>query len=420
MKKLKRITLILSVLLAWIVFVGLGFTNGYLLFSIDSSHSPQGFIEALEEQANTQFIGNISVALIENGRVVSSYHYDHQGLEVNEHSAFPVASISKWVTAVGVLKLVDNGLLDLDKPVENYLARWHLPESEFDNDGVTVRRLLSHSAGFDDDLGYGGFKEGEQIQSLEESLTSAADGYYEGAKARVGYQPGSQFMYSGAGYTLLQLLIEEVTGKAFNEYMNLEIFEPLRMINTSFLLSDSESIDLVPVYRADGSKRPMNRFTAKAAASLMTSTDDLAKFIIALNQDRELLSNASLALMKKAESFRNNYPWYGLGVRVYADESMQIRVIGHDGSGNDAINSAARYDCEEKDGIIVFSTGNPAFASDIADEWMFWQAGIADRVVMQRNLPYLAGLLVLGILFIITVFIVHARRTKPKDQVDPE
>ena len=413
-KKLKRVGLVSLMVLAWTVFVGLGFVNGYLLFSIDSGHTTEGFAKAVKERAQSQYIGNMGMLLLEKGEVAESFFLGQDGEEVNAQSPFPVASISKWVTAVGVLKLVEQGRLALDKPVDDYLTRWHLPKSDFDNRGVTVRRLLSHSAGLDDDLGYGGFAAGEKLQTLEESLTSAADGYYEGAKARVGYEPGSQFMYSGASYTLLQLLIEEVSGQAFNEYMKAEVFEPTGMNQSSFLLSEAKAKGLVSIYKTDGSARPMKRFTAKAAASLMTSVEDLAKFMMALNVRQDLLSEEMLGLMYKPESFRNGFPWYGLGPKLYSTSDKEVRIAGHDGSGNNAINTAARIDINSLDGIIILETGNRAFATDMADEWIFWQAGIADRVVMERNMPYLGALLIGGVLFIIISAILFFRRLKTK------
>jgi CubicO group peptidase (beta-lactamase class C family) len=103
------------------------------------------------------------------------------------------------------MALVEQGRVDLDEPAARYLSRWRLPESEFDNDQVTVRRLLSHTAGLTDRLGYGGFGPGEPIQSLEDSLTQAADamGGADG-QVRVGEDPGAQWLYSGGGYALLQ------------------------------------------------------------------------------------------------------------------------------------------------------------------------------------------------------------------------
>ena len=414
MKKLKRTALVIAIILVWTLFVGLGFTNGYLLFSLDSSHSTQGFIAAVKAQAEKQYIGNLGMALIEGGEVAETFFLGQDGEVINAQSSFPVASISKWVTAAGVLKLVEQGTLELDRPVEDYLTRWHLPESKFNNKEVTVSRLLSHSAGLDDDLGYGGFVAGEQIQTLEESLTSAADGYYDGAKARVGYEPGSQFMYSGASYTLLQLLIEEVTGLDFNDYMASEIFEPLGMTHSSFVLDEVKDKSLVTVYKTNGEARPMKRFTAQAAASLMTSIGDLSKFMMALTSTEELLSTEVVRMMHKPASFRNDFPWYGLGPRLYSTNVGEVRIAGHDGSGNNAINTAARYDTRNHDGIIILETGHPNFASDIADEWLFWQAGIADRVVMERNMPYLGALLVGGYLFIIISAILFFRRSKAK------
>jgi CubicO group peptidase (beta-lactamase class C family) len=148
---------------------------------------------------------------------------------------FQMASVSKWVTSWGVLALVQQGRLELDAPVSRYLTRWRLPPSEFDNDGVTVRRLLSHTAGLTDRLGYFGFPPGTPAQSLEDSLTYAtdhtpiADGH-----ARVGYAPGSRWLYSGGGFTLLQLLIEEVTHDRFAHFMQQTVLDPLGMTRSTF------------------------------------------------------------------------------------------------------------------------------------------------------------------------------------------
>jgi CubicO group peptidase (beta-lactamase class C family) len=409
MRKIRNIVVIVLVVLAWTAFVALGFTERFLLRSIDSGHTTEGFSAALVEKMETEFIGNLAMAMIENGQVKQTHFYSHEGLPIDAHSAFPVASISKWVTAVGILRLAEEGKLDLDQPVDDYLTRWHLPESEFDNSKVTARRLLSHSSGLVDDLGYGGFTPEEEMQTLEESLDKAADGDYSEGVARVGYEPGSQYMYSGASYTLLQLVIEEVSGVAFSDFIATQIFEPLGMANSSFQLSDSSKIGLVTVYRNDGSARPMNRFTAKAAASLMASVDDLSKFMIA-QTSTALLSADMIRQMSSAESFRNGYAYYGLGPRVYTQNAESHRLIGHDGSGNNAINTAARLDMTSNDGIIILETGNYSFASDMADEWMFWQAGIADRVVMERNIPFLLTVLVIGYIFIIILLFIVIRK----------
>ena len=136
---------------------------------------------------------------------------------------------------LGIMKLVEDGKLDLDAPVSKYLTRWQLPPSEFNNEAVTVRRLLSHTAGLTDGLGYSGFETGTAVQSIEQSLTKASDSD-EGSTGAVyvGIEPGSEFKYSGGSYTLLQLLVEEVSDHSFASFMKESIFEPLGMIHSTF------------------------------------------------------------------------------------------------------------------------------------------------------------------------------------------
>ncbi|MFK7953832.1 MAG: serine hydrolase domain-containing protein [Ekhidna sp.] len=412
MRAFKNIALIVLIMLIWSAFIGYGFIDGFLLKPIASDETVEAFLTAAKKKIDSEYVGNLGMSIIENGEVVETYFHSSDDKTVNGNSAFPVASISKWVTAVGVLKLVDQGLLDLDRPVDDYLTRWHLPASEFDNNQVTVRRLLSHSAGLVDDLGYGGFSKDEEIQSLEASLYKAADGDYSEGIARVGYEPGSQFMYSGASYTLLQLIVEEVTNQPFSDYMTAEVLQPLGMNTSSYALSDSTKIGLLPVYQTDGTTRPMNRFTAKAAASLMTSISDLSSFMLAHIHGNQLLSSNMVNMMSQPTSYRNGVPYYGLGPKLFSQDRTNSNIIGHDGSGNNAINTAARVDLQSKSGIIVLETGNWDIASSIADEWLFWKADIADYVVMQRNKSYLLTLLLVGYGFIIVFSLFIMRKGK--------
>ncbi len=159
--------------------------------------------------------GNLVLRLLKAGRVIAE-HQRSIGTPVAADTLFHVASVSKWITACAVMTLVKSGQVDLDAPVGTYLQRWSLPAGEHDADQVTVRRLLSHTAGLTDGLGHAGFAPGTPVQSIEASLTRAA-GASPGADGpvRVGEAPGSGWRYSGGGYTLLQLVVEEVTGESF-------------------------------------------------------------------------------------------------------------------------------------------------------------------------------------------------------------
>ncbi|CAA6830082.1 MAG: D-alanyl-D-alanine carboxypeptidase (EC [uncultured Aureispira sp.] len=404
MKILKRIALLVFVLLIWTAFVAYGIIDGCLLKPITAKNTSEAFIEAAKTKIEQEFVGNFAMTLIEDGNVSNDFFYSIDQ-PVNEQSLFPVASISKWITSFGVLKLVEQGVVDLDTPIDHYLTRWQLPESTFDNKKVTIRKLLSHSSGLIDDLGYEGFTINDSLQTIEESLIKAADAPYSEGVAIVGYEPGSQYMYSGAGYTILQLLIEEVTGQSFQDYMTQAVFEPLGMENSTFVLSKKPNLSLVDVYKNDRSTRPFNRFTALAAASLFTSTADLSKFLKANVSNNKVLSKATITTMSTPETFINGIGVYGLGPHIYSQNDPNSTIIGHDGSGNNAINTAARIDLSSKDGIIILETGNYNIASSIADEWLFWKAGIADYVVIQRNKPYLLKCLFIGYFVLIGFFV---------------
>lgn len=400
MKKIKRIALVLLALVIWTAFVGFGFIDGFLLRPITSKNNSDSFINATQDVVDQEFVGNFAMTLIENGEVSQEYFYAQQG-NVDQNTVFPVASISKWITSFGVLKLVQQGNIDLDTPVDKYLTRWQLPDSDFDNNKVTVRRLLSHSSGLIDDLGYSGFAATDSIQTIEESLNKAADTNYSDGVAIVGVEPGSQYLYSGAGYTILQLLIEEVSGQPFTQYMKNEVLDPLEMYHSTFQYQDATNKQLAQVYKENGEVRPMNRFTALAAAGLYTTTHDLANFLNANVSKNPVLSSSTINEMATAETFIGTTGIYGLGPHLYSQNDKDSQIIGHDGSGNNAINTAARIDLKSKDGIIILETGNYDIASRMADEWIFWKAGIADYVVMQRNKSYLLTLLLVGYLLII-------------------
>jgi hypothetical protein len=159
-------------------------------------------------------IPGASLALIVEGRPVWLRAFGSadpaRGQPMELDAVYRVESLSKPVTAWGVMTLVEDGLLGLDDPVESRLSSSRLPPSGFDPDGVTIRRLLSHSGGLP--LGTLGveFTPGEPMPSLEEML---------GREARAVAPPGSGFTYSNPGFNLLELLVQQAAGEDFSSYM---------------------------------------------------------------------------------------------------------------------------------------------------------------------------------------------------------
>lgn len=238
---------VLAAMALWALLVLVATLEGWGRQASAPSGDARAFFETSVAAIDAAGQGAVAFVLLENGKPVGE-HYVSAGAPATRDTLFQLASLSKWATALGVLKLAADGRLDLDAPVSRYLTRWQLPESEFGTEGVTARRLLSHTAGLTDGLGYLGFAPGTPVQTLEASLTEAADPM-PGAdgRTRIGRAPGSSWSYSGGGYALLQILIEEISGEPFGIYMKRAVLDPLGMTQATFDLAEAEAAGLAPV-----------------------------------------------------------------------------------------------------------------------------------------------------------------------------
>lgn len=332
-------------------------------------------ITAAKDQAKNHE-GNLALVVIDGGRVSASYFHSI-GRPVDADTLFQMASVSKWITAWGVMTLVESGRIDLDVPVSRYLKRWRLPPTEYGDDQVTVRRLLSHTAGLTDGLGYCGFAPGQPLQTLPASLTSAADGCpFTNGAVSVGARPGA-WQYSGGGYTLLQLLIEDVSGQSFATYMDGAVLKPLGMRRSTFQPRAAGAANVAEFFDVDGSPAQHFVYTAAAAASLYTSTADLARFLAAHRDGpngevpgKGVLSPKSIALMFRPKARMVGRPHWGLGVRLYALARSGGYVVGHDGGNMPAVNTAVRLDPVSGDALIALSTGGKLIAARLASAWL--------------------------------------------------
>ncbi len=373
------------------VVMGFGALEGWGRKPLATQGDTAGFLAAATAKLKAESKGNAAFILVEKGRPVGEAFLS-KGAPVNRDTQFQVASLSKWATAWGVMALVEQGRLDLDAPVSGYLTRWKLPPTEFDNDKVTVRRLLSHTAGLTDGLGYGGFEPGKPIQTLEASLTKAADASF-GADGvtRVGQEAG-KWDYSGGGYTLLQLLIEEVTGRQFNDYMVETVFAPLGMTRSTYILPP-EPENLADFYDEDGTRAIHYRFTGLAAASLYTSAADMARLVAAHRPGpdgepagRGVLKPETLAAMRVPHARQYGADIWGLGVVLYAPDNHGDNVIGHDGGNAPAINTTVRINPANGDGIVILESGNKQLASQVGGDWVFWQTGHVDAITLMLEI----------------------------------
>ena len=414
MKKfIVSLLIILLLTTAWGALRVTALMQGWLLTPWSETDDRNGFTDALNTTIKEQAKGNAVAALIEDGQIVHTYFYS-KGESVDERSVFGVASVGKWVTAMGVMRLVEQGKLDLDTPVSTYLKSWTLPESNFDNDKVTLRLLLSHTAGIEDGLGHDGFAPNEEIQPLVEHLTQAADADPEvSGRVIVTQEPGSQWDYSGGSYNLIQLIIEDVSGMTFSDFMYEEIFAPLKLTNTQFQVDRNEPL-LAQYYGENETLRVYPNYTSLAATGLYTNIIDMHKLLKAnLNSTfrgdgfPNLLSEQSLSQMRAPiASVGGQYIW-GAGVMLFAP-AKEGYVVGHGGK-SPFLNASVRFDPRSGSGFIMFQTGNDeAFASDIATQWTLWKTGKPDIYLVNNRIDLVVKDVLLG--FVVIVILVIAFR----------
>jgi CubicO group peptidase (beta-lactamase class C family) len=344
-----------------------------------------------------------SVALVVDGKLAWAQGYGLSDREkkspTRPDTVYQIASISKPVTAWGVMHLVEQGKIDLDAPVQQYLTRWKLPLSPYDSEGVTVRRLLSHSAGLSVH-GYPGTPPDQTLPSLEDSLSGAGGEAY--AVKQVS-EPGKQYSYSGGSYTLLQLLIEEVTGQSFSEYMQSAVLDPLGMSHSSFEWRP----DLQPMTAAayDRQEHPLPNylFTEKAAAGLYTTASELALFGAAAlpgpdgeAPGREVLTPSGVEALftptiampqKSVETFLSGMDAYGLGyfIETLPDGS---HWYSHNG-GNKGWRSLLIIAPKQRAVLVVLtnSDNGDAVSDEITTQWAGWLgSGLPKRMQNMNTL----------------------------------
>ena len=385
-------TLILAA--CWAALVFFATSEGWLKQPIAPRGDSSRFLRAATAFVDSANRGNAVLAILYNG-AVAGVHATSVGAAVDTSSVFQVASLSKWVTAWGVMSLVQEGKIDLDAPVSRYLRRWALPPGRFDNNAVTVRRLLSHTAGLTDGLGYAGFPDGTQVQTLEASLALTSDAS-PGASGRVevGIKPGAEWQYSGGGYAILQLVIEEVSGEPFEDYMQRVIFRPLGMTHSTFNWTRDAGSSLATMYDANSRPSTHYRFSAVAPTSLYTSTADLTRFLFAhlpgKNGEpvgRGVLKPATVTSMAQPHASKFGERIWGLGTMLYAGNASGGFVIGHDGSNAPATNTTARLNTATGNGIVILETGQPLLATHLAGEWVFWETGNVDFLAFTLAVP---------------------------------
>lgn len=418
MKIVKRAGLTLLLIVGWSILLIVGALFGWWRQPLTASDDPRAFLQAAVPLIAAGNRANTALILIDNGLLGAEY-YSATTDSIDRDTAFATASLSKWIAALAVMKLVEQGKLDLDRPVESYLKRWQLPKGAFSSQGVTARRLLSHTAGLTDRLGFGDYGRDEALPSLEAELAAPrASNGKPGSPVMVGIEPGTQFRYSGGGYLVLELLIEEVSGERFEAFVSREILQPLEMSRSGY--ADLAAIpNSAKSYDVNGKPVQVVRYASKAATGFTTSAGDMAKLVGALLQPTpgRGLTATTLDAMRSVQAKSMGADIWGLGTILYAPTQRGGVVFGHDGVNDPAISATVRINPDSGDAIIVLATGSKALASQLGGQWVFWQTGLPDVLAIPAEIRTVLPALLAGAGGIAVVAFLLAwrqRRSKPR------
>ena len=302
----------------------------------------------LVERMRFYHVPAVSIAVIDGDRVVYAKGFGTRTFgrtePVDTSTLFLAGSISKPVFATGLLALVQQGKLNLDEDVNHYLKSWQLPESQYTRDQkVTLRRLLSHSAGLTV-WGFPGYELGTPVPTIQQVLNGEKPA--NTPAVRNDTVPGARWLYSGGGITIAQLVTTEVTGEPFPELMRRLVLRPSGMVHSTYENPPPASL---AGYLASGHERrdtPVpggyHVYPEMAAAGLWTTPSDLARWAITLTRSyhgagggplspamaRQMLTPQIEVTGQNAGPVRS---WWGLGVQLQGSgDSLRFSHGGRD------------------------------------------------------------------------------------------
>lgn len=401
---MRRTALTIGWIIAWVVIVTVFFIAEEILNKPPVKRGDQAsfqkyVVQKFDDAIAQKKLGSAAIAIIQNGRIITEQGFGVGNSETNaavdtQETLYLLSSLSKAVTAWGLMKMVQDRKLTLDEPVLPHLKRWQFPGSEAYRDKVTARQLLNHTAGFVDGYGHGGFLPGEKLQSIEELLTLPSDANIGKPHAAVIVrEPGTVMSYSSAGYAVLQLLIEEISGKQFNEYMTETILKPLGMIRSTFsldtVLAQGRKANLASNYDLNMKSHPHRNYANMAGVSLRSTAHDLAQLVMAYHNANPVLTKESLKQFGIPQP-GTSFTW-GLGHTLYAESYKGNYVIGHGGGAFPASGAEMRVNPATGNGIVILASGTQGLITEVADTWTYWETGKKSfdirNVVRKRTIP---------------------------------
>ena len=274
---------------------------------------------------------SLALAVAQNGEILYEAGFGWANRETRQpataHTLYSLASISKPITATALMVLAERGLIDLDRPINDYLGSAKLTAHLGNAADVTVRRVANHAAGLPLHCHF--FYEDEGIDPPDMDETIRRYGHLM-------MPPGETYQYANSGYGFLQYVIERLSGKSYADFLREDLFIPLNIPRASV---DVPS-DLAPYaavrYAPNGRPLSWYTFDHPGASAVWASAHDLARFGMFhlkthLSDQRAILSDSAIDAMQQPTVQSSEHSDYGMGWRITEDDAGYL-TVGHDGA----------------------------------------------------------------------------------------
>ncbi|MGD9890265.1 MAG: serine hydrolase domain-containing protein [Dehalococcoidia bacterium] len=347
-----------------------GIDTAFQIIEAGSRNGEGGRRAPLAELMRDTCVPGASIAAFAGAELIATRSYgvrEAGGKEPStSRSLFQAASISKPVTAVATMLLVEDGRLALDEDVNAYLRSWKVPAMGTWQPHLTARQLRSHTAGLTV-RGFPGYERGQPVPEILAILDGRAPA--NTPPVHVDALPGLAWRYAGGGTTILQLLLTDLTGLPFQELMQSLVLEPLGMARSTFTqpLPEDQRRDASSGHAADG--QPIagswRVYPEMAAAGLWSTAADLARFARGTLAARSGQPGSILRAESVAEMLRRQVSdlgdamavFDGMGLGFFLAGGDRTLCFGHAG-GNSGFRCLLAAFPEQEAGLVLMTNGD--------------------------------------------------------------
>ena len=317
---------------------------------------------SLADEMSRLHVPGVSITYFANGRILWAKGYGLADVAnrrpVTPDTLFQAASISKPVSAVAAMSLVQQGKLRLDEDVNLRLKAWKIAANPYTaTEKVTLRRLLSHMSGLTVH-GFAGYDRGKPLPDIPQILDGAAPA--NSPPVVIEAPPGSRWSYSGGGYVVAQLLMTEATGQAYPKIVHDRVLAPAGMTHSTYEqdLPAKRQPAAAIGYHSDGSSVTggWHVYPEGAPAALWTTPSDLARFAIAFQQAHSGASGRMLSKTSADEMLKPQWPGFGIGFAL--GEDPKAPYIQHGGSNAGFQSQFYAFTDPSGRGVAIMTNGD--------------------------------------------------------------